>query len=70
MREHRWAQERFGCNSINPVACQNCKHVIGYYRSAHCKIYPENGSRLKPNDVYYWGQPCPYQQPLDEPEEP
>ena len=66
MRENRWAQERFGCNPINPVACQNCKLVIGYYRAAHCQVYPEQGGRLS----IYWGQPCPYQQPLAESEEP
>ena len=70
MRENRLAQERFGCNPINPAACQNCKLVIGYYRAAHCQVYPEQGGRLKPDDVYYWGKPCPYQQPLAESEEP
>lgn len=70
MRENRLAQERFGCNPINPAACQNCKLVIGYYRAAHCQVYPEQDGRLKPDDVYYWGQPCPYQQPLAESEEP
>lgn len=53
MRENRWAQERFGCNPINPAACQNCQLVIGSYRAAHCQVYPEQGGRLKPDDVYY-----------------
>lgn len=43
---------------------------FGSYRSAHCQVYPEQGGRLKPDDVYYWGKSCPYQQPLAEPEEP
>ena len=59
MRENRWAQERFGCNPINPVACQNCKLVIGYYRAAHCQVYPEQGGRLKPDDVYILGPALP-----------
>ena len=64
MRENRWAQERFGCNPINPVACQNCQLVIGSYRSAHCQVYPEQGGRLKPDDVYYWVSPARISSPL------
>lgn len=49
--------EGFGCDPVNPAACQTCKFMTGK-RSVHCLVYSADIGVRKPEAVYNYGKPC------------
>lgn len=58
--------EKWGCATINPKACETCIFAHGeppfadLPTKAYCMIYSRDRGISKPPGVYYEGKPCEY----------